>query len=441
METITMTPTDQRRAWVLNRLARGDLTMAEAAGVLGLSERQVWRLRAAFERAGPAGLVHGNRGRASPRRVQTSVAARVIELAQGRYAGCNDCHLAELLAEHDGIALGRVTVRRILRSAGIASPRRRRPPRHRSRRERMPQEGLLVQLDGSRHDWLEGRGPWLTLVGAIDDATGIVPAATFRAQEDAAGYLELLRTIVRRKGIPVAVYRDRHGIFEPVIESTRGREPGDGRGRSLSQVGRALVELGIESIPAASPQAKGRIERLWGTWQDRLVAELRLAGAHDRASANRVLAGFVPRFNRRFGVPPADPSPAWRARPRGLRLDRVCCFKYRRRVASDHTIRMDGQVLQLPPGPGRVGYAGRRVEVHVRLDGRIVAFDGERELVVSPAPPDASALRSRDDHRAGPSLAPSPAAFVSTPAPDHPWRTMSFGKAAKKRALTDSLIR
>jgi transposase len=441
METITMSTTDQRRAWVLNRLGRRELTTAEAAGLLGLSERQVWRLRAAFEVRGPAGLVHGNRGRASPRRIEPAVAARVIELARGRYAGCNDCHLAELLAEHEGIVLGRVTVRRILRSAGIASPRRRRPARHRSRRERMPQEGLLVQLDGSRHDWLEGRGPWLTLVGAIDDATGIVPAATFRAQEDAAGYLELLRTIVRRKGIPVAVYRDRHGIFEPVIEPTRGREPGDGHGRALSQVGRALVELGIESIPAASPQAKGRIERLWGTWQDRLVAELRLAGADDRASANRVLAGFLPRFNRRFAVPPADPAPAWRPRPRGLRLDRVCCFKYRRRVASDHTIRMDGQVLQLPPGPGRVGYAGRRVEVHVRLDGRIVAFDGERELIVSPAPPDASALRTRTDPRAGPSLAPASAVFATMPAPDHPWRNMPFGKAAKKRALTDSLIR
>jgi transposase len=327
METITMSPTEQRRVWVLSRLGRGELTTVEAAGLLALSERQVWRLRAAFERAGPAGLVHGNRGRASPRRIEVAIVERVIELAQGRYAGCNDCHLAELLADGEGIVLGRVTIRRILRSAGIASPRRRRPPRHRSRRARMPQEGLLVQLDGSRHDWLEGRGPWLTLVGAIDDATGIVPAATFRDQEDAAGYLELLRTIVRRKGIPVAVYRDRHGIFEPVIEPIGGREPGDGHGRSLSQVGRALVELGVESIAANSPQAKGRIERLWGTWQDRLVAELRLAGAADRTSANRVLAAFLPRFNRRFGVPAADSTPAWRPRPRDLRLDRVCCFK------------------------------------------------------------------------------------------------------------------
>lgn len=416
-----MSTTEQRRAWVLNRLGKGELTTAEAAGLLGLSERQVWRLRVAFEARGPAALVHGNRGRASPRRIEPLIAARVVELARGRYAGINDCQLTELLAEHEGIVLGRVTVRRILRAAGISSPHRRRPPRHRSRRERMPQEGLLIQLDGSRHDWLEGRGPWLTLVGAIDDATGTVPAATFRGQEDAAGYLELLRTIVRRKGIPLAVYRDRHGIFEPAI----GREPGDGHGRSLSQVGRALVELGIASIPAASPQAKGRIERLWGTWQDRLVAELRLAGADDRASANRVLATFVPRFNRRFGVPAADPSPAWRPRPRDLRLDRVCCFKYRRLVAADHTVRMDGQVLQLPPGPGRVGYAGRRVEVHVRLDGRIVAFDGERELVVSPAPPDASAPRTRGRHRAGPSLTPPPAEFASLPAADHPWRTMS----------------
>jgi len=437
-----MSTTEQRRAWVLNRLGKGELTTVEAAGLLGLSERQVWRLRAAFEAHGPAGLVHGNRGRASPRRIELPVAERVVVLAQGRYAGCNDCHLAELLAEHEGIILGRVTVRRILRSAGIASPRRRRPPRHRSRRERMPQEGLLLQLDGSRHDWLEGRGPWLTIVGAIDDATGIVPAATFRDQEDAAGYLELLRTIVRRKGIPVAVYRDRHGIFEPVTQPTRGREPGDGHGRSLSQVGRALVELGIESIPAASPQAKGRIERLWGTWQDRLVAELRLAGADDRASANRALATFLPRFNRRFGVPAADPDPAWRPWPDGLDPDRVFALKYRLKVARDDTLRVDGRTIQLPAAPRHFAYAGKMVEVHLRLDRSIIVFDGERELVTAPAPPAARELRALGATRAAPAHVPARAEVPWTPPADHPWKRMTPARREKARAaLTDSLNR
>src|SRR6266576_1882577 len=179
-ETITMTSRDQRRAWILTKLLVGEVTTAEAAALLGLSERQVWRLRRAFERDGPAALVHGNRGRPSSRRLAEPVRAQIVELARTTYDGANDSHLAELFAEHEGIEIGRSSLQRLLRAAGLTSPRRRRPARHRSRRDRMPQGGLLLQTDGSRHDWLEGRGPRLTLVGAIDDATGRMTAATFR---------------------------------------------------------------------------------------------------------------------------------------------------------------------------------------------------------------------------------------------------------------------
>src|SRR4051812_12373283 len=159
-ETITMTTIEQRRAWVLTKLIAGEVRVDEAAGLLGLSERSVWRLKARFLEEGPAGLVHANRGRASPRRIDQSTRERVCALARGPYDGANDSHLAELLAEREGISLSRVTVRRILRAAAIATPRRRRSARHRSRRDRMPQAGmLLLQTDGSRHDWLAGRGP------------------------------------------------------------------------------------------------------------------------------------------------------------------------------------------------------------------------------------------------------------------------------------------
>ena len=210
-----MTSKAQRRAWVLTRVLKRELTMDEAARMVGLSERQLWRLRSAFERDGPAGLVHGNRGRPSGRRLEASLVERVVELRRTTYAGVNDSHLVELLAEREGITISRPSLQRILRAAGLASPRRRRPPRHRSRRERMAAEGLLLQLDGSRHDWLEGRGPWLTLVGAIDDATGMVPAASFREQEDAAAYLGILALTVARHGLPGAVYHDRHSAFAP----------------------------------------------------------------------------------------------------------------------------------------------------------------------------------------------------------------------------------
>lgn len=298
----------------------------------------------------------------------------------------------------------------------------------------MAAEGLLLQLDGSRHDWLEGRGPWLTLVGAIDDATGMVPAATFRDQEDAAAYLEILGSTIAGHGLPGALYHDRHSAFAPT--SPGPAEPGGPE--ELSQVGRALVELGIGSIVARSAQAKGRIERLWGTFQDRLVVELRLAGVVDRDGANELLASFLPRFNARFAVPPADPLPAWRSVPADVRLDRVLVFKYRCKVARDHTIRLDGRVLQLPPGRGGRGYAGRLVEVHVRLDGSIVAFDGERELAVSAAPADPVQLRAQGRLRPDPSLVPGAATLPWTPPADHPWRRVRKGTGLYQQRLTES---
>jgi len=170
-ETIMMNTGEQRRAWVLTKVLVGELAISEAALMLGLSERSVWRLKAGFRQEGPAALVHGNRGRTLPRRVPESLKRRLLKLATTRYDGGNDSHLAELLAEREGITLSRVTVRRVLRAAGVSSPRTRRAPRHRARRARMPQAGLLIQVDGSRHDWLETRGPRLTLVGVVDDAT------------------------------------------------------------------------------------------------------------------------------------------------------------------------------------------------------------------------------------------------------------------------------
>ena len=436
-----MTSRDQRRAWILTQLLVGEVTTAEAAALLGLSERQVWRLRRAFERDGPAALVHGNRGRPSSRRLAEPVRDRIIELARTTYDGANDTHLAELLAEHEGIEIGRSSLQRLLRGASLASPRRRRPARHRSRRDRMPQEGLLLQTDGSRHDWLEGRGPRLTLVGAIDDATGRMTAATFRDQEDVAGYLVVLRETVRRHGVPLALYRDRHTLFETPRSSLQTLEEQLADTRTPTQLGRALAELGITSIAARSPQAKGRIERAWGTFQDRLVTELRLAGSVDRESAERVLARFLPKFNRRFVVPAANPEPAWRALPSGVRIDRICCLKYRRVVANDHTVRVGSTILQLPPGPGRRGYAGRRVELHLRLDGRLVVWDGERELVATKAPADPVQLRAINAARVEVGTTAPSAAHHEAPLAEHPWRRVPINSKLYKRGLTESTSR
>jgi hypothetical protein len=301
----------------------------------------------------------------------------------------------------------------------------------------MGAEGSLLQLDGSRHDWLGGRGPALTLVGAIDDATGTVVAAAFREQEDAAGYLAILRDTIEGFGIPGAIYRDRHGAFAPTNPGARPDERD--APVALSQVGRALVELGVDSIVAGSPQAKGRIERLWGTFQDRLVTELRLAGVNDMAAANAFLRSYLARHNARFAVPAADPVPAWRAVPDEVRLERVLVFKYRRKVARDPTIRLGGRVLQLPrSATGAANYAGKRVEVHVALDGSVVAYDGERRLAAIDGPVDPGQLRAQHVDRAEPGLVPPPATIPWTPPPDHPWRRVTPGSALEKR-LTDSL--
>ena len=253
--------------------------MAEAAELMRVSERHAWRLLAAYRKEGAAGVAHGNRGRRPSTATSPETQERVTALAKGRYAGFNHSHLTELLAEREGVRLSRSTVRRVLLAGGVRSPRRRRARKRYLRRERYPQEGMLLQIDGSRHDWLEGRGPRLTLIGAVDDATGTVPFALFREQEDAHGYLLMLKEIIDRRGVPMALYSDRHSIFQRSPRESESRDEQLRGRREPTQFARALEELGIELIMAHTPQAKGRVERAWDTFQDRLVSEMRLAGA------------------------------------------------------------------------------------------------------------------------------------------------------------------
>jgi hypothetical protein len=360
---------------------------------------------AAYRKEGAAALAHGNRGRRPGNWIAEGTRRKVLELGQGLYRGVNHSHLTELLEEREGIVVSRSTVRRILAAGGVKSPRGRRPPKHRCRRERAPQEGMMLQVDGSRHDWLEGRGPYLTLVGAIDDATGKVPYALFREQEDAQGYFLLLRESINSNGMPLALYSDRHGIFqhsprepESLEEQLRGE-------RHPTQFGRALRELGIQPIFALSPQAKGRIERLWGTFQDRLVSELRLAGARTLEEANRVLWEYLPRFNARFAVPATRPGSAYRRPPEGLDMDGVLCFKYQRTVAGDNTVRFAGRALQLLPDLDRLSYTHARVEVQERLDGSLVVCYQGKIIATTEAPPRPVTIRARKGTR-GEAVAP-----------------------------------
>ena len=313
-----------------------------------------------------------------------------MKLASNGYAGANHTHLTELLREREGIDLSRPTVRRILVKAGIGSPRSRRSQQHRFRRRRMPQEGMLVQIDGSQHPWLEDRGPKLTLLIAVDDATGTVAQAVFRTREDTRGYLMLLEGLVRQWGIPLALYSNRHAAFKynarqkPVpVETTH-------------QFARVMRELGIQQIFALSPQAKGRVERMLETFQDRLVTELRLAKAGTVDQANEVLQEFLPKINARFAVAAEQPETAYRPVPDELSLTETICLKDTRKVAGDNTVKYHWRVLQLLPEADRPSYAGLRVDVlewaggelMIRYQGEAVDFQG--------GPPPSSALWGAD---------------------------------------------
>ena len=399
MQDVTLNQREQTRLQVLNTVLEYQLPTAQAAEVLGISERQVRRVLAAYRREGAAALVHGNRGRQPRNAVNEDVATAVVILAGEKYAGFNHSHFTEVLAEREGIHLSRQTVRRLLNRFGLVSARRHRPPKHRVRRERMPQEGMLLQIDGSHHPWLEERGPRFVLLLAVDDATGTVVNAVFQPEEDTRGYFLLMEGVIRRLGIPLAIYGDRHGVFkfsgkprhiQPPVEATH--------------FSRAMQELGIEQVFARSPQAKGRVERMAGTFQDRLVSEFRLAGARTIQQANDVLRDFLPRFNAQFRVPAQQPQVAYRLLDSSLSLERTLCFKHLRQVARDNTVKYQWRTLQLLPSQDRPSFAGVKVEVLEQSDGQLmVQYGGEVILHQEAALPQNEA--GEDDRKAEP---PSP---------------------------------
>jgi transposase len=444
---IVLNATEQRRIIVLNHLACGVLVNVEAAGLLGISKRQLQRLHKAYAEEGVAGLAHGNRGRPAHNAVAAAIATRVVELATEKYQGFNQQHLSEMLAEYEGITLSRPTVRRILLAAGIASPRRRRAPKHRRRRDRYPREGMLLQLDASRHDWLEGRGPYLSLVGAVDDATGKVPSACFREQEDAFGYFTVMRQTATRFGIPMAVYADRHSIFFQGKEEQLRKlslEEQLAAHREPTQFGRLLNELGVQLIHALSPQAKGRIERLWGTFQDRLASELRLAGASNCEQANQVLRRFLPRHNRRFVVSAHEAQTAWVEWPKAGRLDEFFCFKYRRVVLNDNTVRFGRHVIDIPAsGNGGVSLAHIRVEVQERFDGTFAVYRDGRCIAKKLLSESVETYRTRrkSDATAEPPIInakarPAAPAGPRRPPRNHPWRRFPVVKTLAQAEAT-----
>lgn len=370
---VTMSVRELDRLEVVQELADRRLTQADAARRLALSVRQIKRLVRAWRGEGAAGVVSRRRGRPSNRRIPEVEKNRFVALVREHYADFGPTLAAEYLGADHGFGYSAETLRGWMVEAGLWRPRPGRRTRAHPPRERRPCRGELVQIDGSPHAWLEDRGPRCTLIAFIDDATGDVLAARFAATESTRAYLDLLGDCVREHGRPVALYSDRHSIFTK-------HDPEDLR---PTQFERALGQLGIASIQALTPQAKGRVERLFQTLQDRLVKALRLAGIDDINAANAFLPAYLTRHNERFAVIPAQPEDAHRAWSAGdQQLARITSLHYRRVLSKDLVARFGGQryIVRTPGGSPRYALRNQPVTVCHYTDGTIELLHGDEPL-------------------------------------------------------------
>lgn len=373
---------DAQRLGPVKAAIEGRITNGKGAELTGLSVRQFKRLKARVRRRGAAGLLHGNRGRVSPRRLKAPVRSEIETLIRHPESRLNDCHLRDVLARR-GIGVSAETVRQVRRSLGLAPKRGRRPKQHRRRRLRAARAGSLVLIDGSHHPWLGSRVPPFTLVGTLDDATGDPLSLVRRPHEDLHGFTQALRDLIRQHGVPEALYGDQTGIAVRNDRHWTLEEELAGR-QNPTQFGQILAELGIHYIPARSPEAKGRIERHWQTLQDRLPAEVALRGIETVEAFDAFLPEFLRLHRQWFAGAPREAVPAWRPVPR--LLDRILACRYARVVGRDNVVSIPGHALQLPPGPFRRSFANTRVEVRELLDGRVLVLQQGRLLLEQPAP-------------------------------------------------------
>lgn len=384
-----------KRWELLRKVTEGTLTLAAVTPALGVSYRQAQRLKGKALEQGLRGLSHGNAGRPPANKADQGLRERVLALSQERYRDFNDTHFCQELAGCEGIVLGRETVRRWRREAGLRPKRRRRAPKHRRRRPREVAEGLLLLWDGSPHHWFGPERPPCCLMAAIDDATGKVLALRFVPHECAWAYLKLLEQVVCRWGVPASIYQDRHTIHKRADDCWSLEEELAGR-QDPTQAGAALEALQITPIFAHSPQAKGRVERLFGTLQDRLVALLARAGITDMQAANAYVSnGFIDAFNHQFAEAPHSPERAWRKAPAPAELERMLSLCYRATVGNDNAVRLDGMVIDIPPGPKGRSYARQKVEVRQLLDGRWRVYLDRQVLVEAPATEPVDMIRTK----------------------------------------------
>jgi transposase len=363
-DEVTFTMKEVTRYSLIRCLLEGKLLNEEVASALRLSVRQVKRIKKKVRLTGANGVIHGNTGRLPSHAFSPEIRQQVISLAEGRYSYFNFSHLSEMLAEEEGIRINRETLRQWLRPRGFGR-KIRRMPNHRRKRPRCAREGTRLFLDGSPHPWFGEEET--TLLLCTDDATGKPLYGLFQNEEDLVGCFRVCLQVFARHGLPGQFYIDRASQF---TTTRHGGLHVTQRAEQPTQFERAMEELGIALIFANSPQARGRAERINGTFQDRLVAELKFRGINNMTNANRYLNHcFIPRYANRFGVEPREAIPAWRPLPPSLDIRNILCQRFHRTVNNDNTISVSGQSIQLLPTKNTPHIVRAKVSANLWLNG------------------------------------------------------------------------
>jgi transposase-like protein len=429
MGTLAMSSKERRRMALMERVAEKALTLRMASTMLRVSYRQAKRIWRRYRREGDQGLVHRGRGRSSNRAWSAKERALAVKLYSRLYPDFGPVLACEHLKADHGITLDHETLRRWLVQAGFWRTRQRREV-HRAQRERRPRQGDLVQMDGSEHDWFEGRGPRVVLMVMIDDATNTTLARFYPAEDTASAY-DIFERYVRMYGLPAVLYPDRDSIYVCTRKANIDEELAD-RGPE-TQFGRAMRELGVDLAPAYSPQAKGRVERRHGLFQDRLVKELRLRNIKTLDAANAYLdESFLSFVNTRYRVPARDPGNGHLSRPTPERLAMTLSWQESRSVARDWTFSWHGRRLQIDARHASLGLAGRRITVAQRRDASLVVLYQQRQLNFRDAP---VVPRPPTPPRPTTPRVPLP------PAPTHPWRRPALTRRPAFPPPSDELLK
>ena len=405
-----------KRLHVIQKVLERVIKQVEAAEILSLSGRQIRRIVKRIRGEGDRGIVHQSRGRPSNRRTPDKVKNNVIRLYRAQYKDFGPTLASEKLLERDGIGISDETLRRWLLEAGDWK-KTRKARGHRRWRERKHHAGEMVQMDGSHHDWFEGRGPWCVLMGYIDDATGKV-FGRFYEYEGTIPAMDSFKRYIQKHGLPMSVYLDRHTTYKSTAKPSIEDELNNTM--PLSEFERALKELGVEVIHANSPQAKGRVERLFGTLQDRLVKEMRLRGIRTIEEGNRFLKQYLPVYNKRFSVRPMESNNVHRCLPKGLNLDAILCIKTERTVRNDFTVAHNKKLYQVEDRT-----KASKVTIQDQIDGsmRMIYRDQSlrfKEIIERPVREEKAPVMMRRRKPVRPS-------------PNHPWRNFKFGSHKHER--------